>query len=239
VADGSGTLRATLEAAQLHADILFGAARAELLWARIDGDVEFRRISVTELEAIYKHLRFDLTEHRKLSADILHREIVPTDISLDEVIKLIARKFADVIGASDGIIIHVEGRHSDVVSAADERSIALQKMVADAIITVDGVSFSFAQSLADTLSLGDAASITVEKFFAETVTVTDNVGIGSASAANASDAIGASDMASIGLQKGFAETVSVSETFALTISVGSYPRSQLNGHPVGDFMLGD
>lgn len=280
--------RTEVEAVNLRPELLIRAARAGLLWGRLAGEVEYRTLTLSDVELIFSRINAQ-AEFRRIVAAVDARRPVLAEISLDRALQ----SFGDIIGVADEMVfaftkaiadsvevqdearmnlrkllediiepvdvhaiqhtmqlsdefsvedqasVGAEKGFSDAVSAAETRAIALQKALEDAIIASDGVSFSFAQSLADTLSAADAVSVTVYKTFDEIVTVSDDVQVGKSEDRDAGDTVGVSDTVALTVEVGFAEAISVAEAFTLVLSLGEFPHSELNGYPLGDWMLGD
>lgn len=229
-------LRAIFGAAALRASVAIRSPAADFVCVKLAGETVYRKLKLSDLAVIYQRLGLAV-EWRQLVADVAARRLAVAAVSLDHVIHFYNRHFEELLAAADEVSIDFSKGLADQIDAADAAVIALQKGVADDIVTVDGVSLSFAKAFADALAPTDQVAISVHLSFADSVDVVDMITMtrGPIVAETAT----ATDSVSMGFSKPLADAVTASDSVTIIVSQGPYPHSLLNGHPLGDFMLGD
>lgn len=196
-------------------------------WKKLFADVAYRRLA---LEATW----------RRIVADASYRRLVVGDLSTLAVIRLIAEKFAEAIGVSDGIRLDIGKAISDPVNTGEALTFSLRKSETDAIVVSDGIALSVAQVIGDQATAADALSFSFSKRIDDDVTVVDQlrVGGGDVDVAGSDDAYTA-DVISLDTSKGFADVLVTTDAVIVALSFGIAPASQLNGFPIGEWCLGE
>ena len=212
--------------------------KVDAAWAQIVAELGFRQLSVSDLEIIFQRYGIDL-DARKLVAELEARKLSIGSVSLEQIIHWFTRQAADDVAAQEAVQVLLGKMFSDPAIVVENVATSLRKPLADAIITVDGVSFSFARIVADASSPIDVVSFAINKVFSDAVTAADAAIVGMFDEQTLSDGLTTIDVANLGLTKSITDTASAVDAFAFVMDLGPYPRSQLNGYPIGDFTLGD